>query len=149
MVELLLKNGADPNIHSRHGRPLCWARERDLVERLISAGGDINLWHDMGGSPLNFGVWQLDPERIEIQLSLGADVHGCDPVSGDSVLHTLARTARRGWARDGEVVEKCLRLLIGAGAELARRNREGAAAFDIAESRGDEVLAGLLRGSVG
>ena len=43
LVDLLLDRGADPNIYSRHGRPLCWARERDIVERLVRAGGDINL----------------------------------------------------------------------------------------------------------
>ena len=146
MVEILLEAGADPNIHSHHGRPLCWARERDVVERLINAGGDINLWHDNGGSPLNFSVWQLDPDRIQVQLSLGADVHRCDPASGDNVLHTLARMARSGWARDGEVVESCLKLLVTAGADLSAANRDGATPLDIAESRGDEALAALLGG---
>jgi hypothetical protein len=142
MVELLLNSGADPNIHSHHGRPLCWARERDLVERLVRAGGDINLWHDNGGSPLNFSVWQLDLERMRIQLSLGADVNACDPISGNSVMHTLARTPRNGADTEG-----CVRLLLAAGADLLLKNREGATPVDIAESHNDKGLAALLGGA--
>src|SRR5690606_30874166 len=68
LVDVLLEHGADPNIYSNHARPLCLAREPDIVQRLVAAGGDINLWHDNGGSPLHFSVWQYDPQRIQIQL---------------------------------------------------------------------------------
>jgi hypothetical protein len=143
MVELLLNSGADPNIHSHHGRPLCWARERDLVERLVGAGGDIDLWHDNGGSPLNFSVWQHDPERMQIQLSLGADPNACDPVSGNSVLHILARTDRDG----ARAVDGFVKMLLAAGAEVSTKNHQGATPVDIAESRGDKALVALLGGA--
>jgi ankyrin repeat protein len=147
MIDLLLDRGADPNVYSQHGRPLCWARELDIVERLIGAGGDINLWHDNGGSPLNFSVWQLDPERMRIQLAHGADVHVCDPINGDSALHTLANTARSGWARDDESVGSCLKLLLAAGADVSAKNQAGATPRDIADARGDKVLAAMLAGA--
>lgn len=144
MIDLLLDRGADPNIYSRHGRPLCWARELDIIERLVGAGGDINLWHDNGGSPLNFSVWQLDARRMQIQLAQGADVHGRDPANGDGLLHTLANTARSGWAGNQDAVESCLKLLLAAGADVSATNHAGSTALDIAESRGDKVLAALL-----
>jgi ankyrin repeat protein len=144
IVHLLLDHGADANIYSRHGRPLCWARERDIIETLVRAGGDINLWHDNGGSPLNFSVWQFDPERLQSQLALGADCNVVDPETGDSILHTLASSSRNGWARDETVVSECLALLLAAGANLAKRNREGATPLDVAESRGDKAMAALL-----
>jgi hypothetical protein len=144
IIDLLLNHGADANVYSQHGRPLCWARDRDAIERLIRAGGDINLWHDNGGSPLNFSVWQFDPQRLEAQLALGADCKVVDPKNGDSVLHTLARSARSGWARDEAVVSECLSLLVAAGANLAVRNQKGATPLDVAEASGDEAIAALL-----
>src|SRR2546422_152210 len=37
IVDLLLEHGADANIYSRHGRPLCWARERGIAKKLIDS----------------------------------------------------------------------------------------------------------------
>jgi hypothetical protein len=144
IVELLLQHGADANIDSRHGRPLCWARHRDIAERLITAGGDINLWHDNGGSPLNFSVWQFDPDRLRMHLALGANVNQCDPKTGDSVLHTLVSNARNGWARDDAVIRECTDALIAAGADPSLRNNVGATPIDLAKSRGDHALVRIL-----
>ncbi len=92
MVKLLVKAGADPNIHSAHGRPLCVVRDEHIAHYLIDCGADINLWHGNGGSPLNFAVRQLDPERVAMLLRLGANPHRLSPEDGSSLLHTAAAT---------------------------------------------------------
>jgi hypothetical protein len=42
MVQLLLEAGADPNIDSGHGLPICYVRDKRLAECLIGHGADIN-----------------------------------------------------------------------------------------------------------
>ena len=92
MVKLLMKAGADPNIYSVHGRPLCAVRDEHLAHYLIDHGADIDLWHGNGGSPLNFAVRQMDSERLGMLLRLGADPYQVNPEDGSSMLHTAAAT---------------------------------------------------------
>jgi len=114
LVHFLLQHGADPDIDSTHGRPLCWVRRRDVMEQLLSAGADINVWHSNGGSPLWFAVWQVDPERLRALLDLGADPRRRDPRTGETALHlAVGEACRTQGAEPLEVV----RLLVSAGAD--------------------------------
>ncbi len=90
MVKLLVEAGADPNIDNIHGRPLCLCREERIARYLIDHGADINLWHDNGGAPVYFAVWHIDPERLKMQIRLGADPHQINPHNGSSALHSAA-----------------------------------------------------------
>lgn len=87
MAQLLLEAGADSNIDSSHGMPLCYARDRRIAECLIQFGADINRWTTNGGSPLFFSVWNIDPQRLKLQLEFGVDVTRCDPRTDESALH--------------------------------------------------------------
>ena len=87
MVQLLLEAGADPNIDSGHGLPICYARDKRLAECLISHGADISRRTSGGGSPLFFSVWNCDPARLKLQLELGVDVTQCDLRTDESALH--------------------------------------------------------------
>ncbi len=87
MVQLLLDAGADPNIDSGHGLPICYARDKCMAQCLIHYGADINRWSSGGGSALFFSVWNLDPERLKLQLEFDIDVTKCDPRTGESALH--------------------------------------------------------------
>jgi ankyrin repeat protein len=87
MVQLLLEAGADPNIESAHGLPVCYARDRRVAQCLIHHGADINRWATAGDSALFFSVWNVDPERLKLQLELDVDVTQCDPRTDESALH--------------------------------------------------------------
>ncbi len=87
MVHLLLEAGANPNIESDHGLPICYARNARIAGCLIRHGADINRWSTHGGSALFFSVWNLDPVRLQIQLELDVDVNQCDPRTDESALH--------------------------------------------------------------
>jgi len=93
MVKLLVEAGADPNVNNLHGRPLCLCRQEHIAQYLIDNGGDINLWHDNGGAPVYFSVWQIDPDRLKMQLRLGADAQQINPHNGSSTLHSAAEVA--------------------------------------------------------
>jgi ankyrin repeat protein len=114
-VKLLIAAGAEADVYSHHGRPLSWARDRRVVEYLIGHGADVDLWHDNGGSPLNFAVWRNDPERLAMLLELGADPNAADPRSGETPLHTAAQRAPA----------ETIALLIDRGADRGRADREG------------------------
>lgn len=112
MVKLLLESGADPNIYSLHGRPLCHVSDREIAQILVKNGADIDLWHHNGGSPLNFSVWKQEPDRTCMLLDLGANPNGAEPATGQTCLH---------YAGDGEAASECIRLLLEAGTDPNRR----------------------------
>ncbi len=134
MVDLLLDRGADPNVHSHHGRPLSWARDPQVISLLIERGGDVNLWHDNGGSPLNFAVWKHgDVEHMRVLLDAGADPNSANS-DGSTALHTAA----------GDGSTELVRLLLERGARKNAVNAAGQRPIDLARSRSHEEIARLL-----
>jgi len=115
MVKLLVEFGADVNIVSIHGLPLCWARERRIASYLIEHGAEINRWHHNGGSPLFFSVWQSDPERMRMLLELGADPNLPDPDTGEAALHIAAL----------RLLTECVRGLLEFGANPNSQTQVG------------------------
>jgi hypothetical protein len=122
VAKLLLKCGADPNVYSHHGRPLCWVRDRAMAELLIAHGGEINLWHDNGGSPLNFAIWgRCSIDHIAMMIDLGADPNQAGD-DGSTILHEAARFAE---------ADK-ISLLVESGARPTARNQNGETPLDVA-----------------
>ncbi len=122
MVKLLVEAGADPNIENIHGRPLCICREEHIARYLIDHGADINQWHGNGGAPVYFAVWQIDPERLKMQIRLGADADQINPQNGSSAFHSAAEV-RPGDEHLGDHLET-IRILKEAG--LDPNHRAGA-----------------------
>jgi ankyrin repeat protein len=87
LVQLLLEAGANPNIESGHGLPICYARDKRMAECLIHHGADMNRWTTGGGSALFFSVWNFDPDRLKLQIELDVDLTQCDPRTDESALH--------------------------------------------------------------
>ena len=119
MVKLLVEAGADPNIDNIHGRPLCLCRDERIARYLIEHGADINLWHDNGGAPAYFSVWQIDPERLKMQIRLGADTGQNNPHNGSTVLHSAAEV-RPGDEQLEDHLET-IRTLAGTGLDPNRK----------------------------
>ena len=113
MVKLLVEGGADTNIKNVHGRPLCNCRDERIAQYLIDHGADINLWHDNGGAPVYFSVWQIDPERLKMQIRLGADPGQINPHNGSSAFHSAAEV-RPGDEQVSDHLET-IRMLSDAG----------------------------------
>lgn len=123
MVKLLIEAGADPNIENLHGRPLCTCRDEQIARYLIDHGADVNLWHDNGGAPVFFSVWQIDPERLKMQIRLGADPGQLNPHNGSSAFHSAAEV-RPGDEHLGDHLET-IRMLKEAGLDPNHRSGSG------------------------
>lgn len=123
VVKLLVEAGADPNIDNIHGRPLCICRDERIARYLIEHGADIDLWHDNGGAPAYFSVWQIDPERLKMQIRLGADPARINPHNGSSAFHSAAEV-RPGDEQLEDHLET-IRILADAGLNPNHRAGKG------------------------
>ena len=124
LIQILLDSGADPNIECGHERSISLVRDEVIARYLVDRGADLNLWSDHGGSPLFFSIWNYDPERLRMQLKLGADPHQCDPRTGETALHIAALMTPE-WSEDYAGLEEATQLLLEAGVDPNTRTKVG------------------------
>lgn len=119
-IELLLKNGADPNdstngpVDQRMHVPLTYAINRDeieVVKLLIRYKANVNVVTKYGSTPLLYAVANGKYEIVEILLANGADV---------SISNNIGRCPLM-LAKEVAMVE----LLLAHGADFTVRDRDG------------------------
>ena len=93
------------------------------VEKLVSAGADVNLRDRRGWSPLHFAAQACSPEVAACLLAHGASV---DPE--DSFGNTPLSTATFESRGDGAVIQ----ILRAAGADPKKKNKSGVSALSLA-----------------
>ena len=96
-VALLLNAGANVNafVNIKHQTVLFRASSgsgwsKKVLQQLIDLGSNVNIKDTMGQTPLFFGAYDPDLEKIKILIEAGADVNAADK-DGNTVLHNLAR----------------------------------------------------------
>ncbi len=136
VIEYLLENGASINETMRDGRTAlitaAMQGHRPVAEFLLAKGADPNIaWR--GAGALAFATMSGDPEFVRLLLAHGADPNAADE-GGWNAMHRLAY---------GGGVETA-RLLVEAGCEHDRKNREGMTPMIIAANRGHADLVRYL-----
>jgi len=137
-IEVLLANGADPNIGDRDGkRPLMWLVDLQFHEGLdpsasiaplVRAGARIN---DRDAKERTVLIWavtgignrfNLRPAVLAQLVANGADVNATDP-GGETAMFNLVRYIDNALALD--LGPPCIQVLVDAGADRNPVNRAG------------------------
>ena len=118
MVQTLVENGADVNIDSIHGLPLCFVRDPVLATYLVEQGADVNKWHNNGGSPLFRAVFEEDEAWVGLLLGFGAEPNLAAPDTGETALHLAVM-------HTNDPACKVLYRLLAAGGDPNQRTKSG------------------------
>jgi len=136
-VEMLLKNGANPNYRDKDGwTPLHYAAYRgrvDVAELLIKHGAEINAKDNDGATPLHLAAQKGHVDVAELLIKYSAEVNARSN-NGRTPLHAAAL---------GDHV-KVAELLIKHGAEVNARDDNGTTPLHYAASWGHVDVAELL-----
>lgn len=167
MIKLLLDRGARPDAVDARGRTALHhaaaAGSSQAVAVLLAVPREIDLADGSGVTPLIAAIRSGSAATVERLLAAGAAVDGREPAlnvaaatgRADIVGAILTRrpsidaadafgdTALMAAARNGDAATSIR--LLSAGANPRLRNRERAAAADVAEARGYMELASRLR----
>jgi ankyrin repeat protein len=117
-----------------------WNSWQDLVEKLISAGADIDArgsywWDDniRELSPLHMAAWAGRRDVANFLIKHGADVNAVDS-RGNSVLHYASASGDR---------PTCI-LILNQGGNSSKTNANGLTPRDVAAQEDQEQLVQLL-----
>lgn len=173
-VKVLLECGADPNREDDHGTPLDLAVQRqkkEMLDLLLSHGGDANAKIYDGHSLLTFMTNRAHHDMVRLILEKGADVEYQHPHTG-SALHQATRRSNLVMARDlldyganvdarnsmgdtplmGAAYEghfEMVRFLLGNGADVHARAENAAVAIAASKGHGAVVRTMLEHGAAG
>ena len=101
-ADLLLNAGANVNAFVNQQRQTvlfqastrstwnCNNSNNEMLRHLIKTGAHMNIKDTFGQTPLSFGAYKPDIEKIKILMEAGADVNDADN-DGNTVLHIIAR----------------------------------------------------------
>ena len=129
MLDLLLKNGADPLAVNKNGKtPLHAASEyeapMDILAAIFALSADINVKDKFGQTPLHYAGYS---KAAEFLINAGADVNARSEVLQRTPLHEAAKGSR----------PDLVAFLIKAGADKHARDKYGNTPLDLAQRCGN------------
>lgn len=140
MIDFLVANGADANQPDQwEVTPLRMASSRDVVDRLVRGGADVNL-ETRKRAPFAAQVSTGNLEAAEALLRNGADPN---QVSGDhrrTPYHHVILDSDRD-------VERCLQFLIQHDADPTIPDANGQTPLELAIQCGNDGAVNILRGA--
>lgn len=145
-VQLLLENGADPNvINADHKTALYYALFHPAVDgnetalALLEGGADVNATLKNGGSLLHVACEKADAEAAELLLQHQVDIKRVETSTGRMALHAAAAL------KDADEASKMVAILLSAGAPVDAQDQEhGVTALHEAVSAGHEGVVQQL-----
>jgi hypothetical protein len=130
-IRLLVSQGAELTARDPFGRtPLilaAWSEDKDVLRLLVDAGADVNATDKKGESALIAAARRGNSEQVMSLLRSGAAVDYEDP-QGRTALSYAFEAHRYGSGAEPDHWG-CVRLLLGAGASLEKRDSRGITPF--------------------
>jgi len=138
----LLKEGSDINARDQlNGTPIQWAAalgSPEAVQFLLDSGADPNIADGNGMTPLIWAANLGNPRNVEVLLASGkVNVEAADLLTGDTALMRACRNGKT----------ESVTMLVGKGAKLEVRNRQGMTPFLLACQNGSlEKIKAVVAG---
>jgi len=167
----LVKKGADPNTRDSLGRtPLFDALQggADMVKLLLSSGAGVNLRDSTGSTVIHWAATTANRGVADLLLAAGADLFA-ENASGATPVVLALKGSQENWkvffssknvnnqnnqgqsalhlAVIGGVGVPAVQFLVGLGADLQIRNKDGKTAAEMAAGAGRTDLAAILKGN--
>lgn len=137
-VDLLLENGADPNLlTSADENALHLAVKRgtsEMVEALMNAGAKASQRDRVGWTPLHHAAAKSKIDIAKALIRMGADVN-FRSAAGGTALHEAAASG------SGEMIE----LLLKAGVDAGLKSENGKTALDVALEFENQAAISILQ----
>ncbi len=134
IVDLLLKNGLDPNrpFNDLEQTPIYQAityRQIEIARRLIEGGADVNARDRHESTPLAYVVGGGNKDLFDLLMKAGAELDTVD-FQKDSLIHTAARNNRV------NMLEAIMEARSGITDIINLRNLGGSTPLKLAAGRG-------------
>lgn len=146
-IQLLLDNGADPNIVNQSGiSPLLeamrWGASKqeqlEMVQRLLARGANPNARGTGVGTPLSWAVRQNSLAMVRLLLDHRADPNLPDHIEATPLMRAVSRQNL------GPDTVAIVQILVDAGADVNARDPFGDTPYSIAASTGNLAMLPLL-----
>lgn len=112
-------------------RDLSAAEKRRWLEEAIAAGAELEATDKNGVRALHHAVRFRSTAAVETLLEAGADVNAQCRRNGSTPLHrAVTATGAPGTAGQGDEAREIVRLLLAAGADPTKRNKQGKSPLD-------------------
>ncbi|KAK9504123.1 hypothetical protein O3M35_010527 [Rhynocoris fuscipes] len=141
-VNLLLKNGANPNVHDRLTTPLiclCNSTSFDDVELLkcfnllIKAGASINICDENKMTPLMYAANRGRIQLVARMIELGSDLEIYDDYGWTAIFFAVD---------SGDV--NMVQMLKDAGSNISLTDKKGRTLYDLATVKNYNVIAEIV-----
>ncbi|KAJ6641244.1 Ankyrin-3 [Pseudolycoriella hygida] len=152
-VEILLRNGANPNQFDNNNRtsmlqatiPRGYYPSASITESLVKHGADVNLANEQGETPLHIAIKEGNPRTPPILINHGANVNAKEKTQNRTPLHYVAIYGR--WSEEDRM--SIAEMLLDHGADVYAEDNDGNTALDIANTRQMRKLFGGKMGFMG
>ncbi len=144
LAEILLDNNADPKQYCRdqQGKTIlwyAWEQRMKCVERLLSAGFDLNLPLSNGVTLFHHFCLHNEIHNVKVLMGHGADVHARDAFGRTPLLCVPIVSLPN--SLDSRNLVK---FLLDAGADINAKDNEGNSLLSLAVAKGDVEMVKVL-----
>jgi ankyrin repeat protein len=148
ITQFLHRQGAKINLATRFKKTplalIAGTKHVEIAKWLIENGANVKTRVQHGASCLHEAIHWEQPQMLELLIQEGCDVNA-KANNGASPLLWAAAHLDESKPERTPVLIRCAKILLGQGAERTTKNQNGQTAAEIAESKGFDKFAEMIR----